>query len=308
MTFLQTLHSCSIQPPDLLLPVLVGLLSIDFERDETSEQNIPGDELLIEEFLGAARETSNPIHITRALSMKAHFHAQRGYFEKALEDSEALRKVYDARSHSHLLTKEYGKDYAMDVLSQSAMWFFLSGQEKEAVEQSVWVVKQLLSLQNPLNIDSIMTLLLPAILVLKFVGRGEDAHYIFCRYVVNAHHDLAVPSQSNWVEIFNPLIYLLEIVKMEEKDVFNTSMLNAIQEWVLNDNNSYFSPDHLRLGHTFMGEICYRLGQLKPLDGADSMRGLLLQKARSFLTPIARDIQSEPFLAHSALAFLRAMD
>jgi hypothetical protein len=289
----------------LFIPVLVGLLSVDFDRDESLDENIPRDELLIEEFLEAAREESNPVHISRALSMKAFYYAQRGDFETALHVFAVLRKVYNAPSHSRLLHKEYGKDYAMDVFSQSAMWFFLSGQEAESVEQSVIVVKQLLPLLDPTDVDTVMALLLPAILVLKFVGRGEDAHFIFCRYVVNAHHDIA-PPQTYWVEIFNPLVYLLEIVKMEEKDTYNVSLLEGIQEWVLNDNNSFYSPDHLRLGHTIMGEVCYRLGQLKPFD--DPMRGPLLQKSRSFLTPIARDVQSEPFLAHSALAFLRAMD
>ncbi|KAG7361535.1 adenylate/guanylate cyclase [Nitzschia inconspicua] len=303
------LHSCSTRTPSLLITVLVGLLRIDFERNESndsSDENVPGDEALLEEFLQTAREESHPIHIAMALSMKAQFYSQRGYFEQALEESTALCKVYNAGSHSRLLSTEYGKDHAMDVLSQSAMWFFLSGQEQEAVDQSLFVVKQLLPHLNPTDVDTIMTLLLPAILVLKFVGRGEDAHFIFCRYVVNAHHDNA-RSQTPWVEIFNPLIYLLEIVKMEELDTYDDCMLDAIQDWVLNDNNSYYSPDHLRLGHTLMGEICYRLGQLKPATD-DSMREMLLQKARSFLTPIARDVQSEAFLAHSALAFLRAMD
>jgi hypothetical protein len=39
----------------------------------------------------------------------------------------------------------------------------------------------------------------------------------------------------------------------------------------------------------------------------DPLRWALFQKARWFLTPIARDTHSEPFLAHSALAFLKAM-
>lgn len=289
----------------MFIPVLVGLLDVDFDRDESSDQNIPEEESLMEEFIQVAREESNPVHIARALSMKASFHAQRGYFEKALEVFDVLRNVYDAPSHSRLLRKEYGKDYAMDALSQSVMWFFLSGRVSEAVNQSFFVVKQLLPLHNPKDVDTIMTLLLPTILVFKFVGRGEDAYFVFCRYVVNAHHDIA-PSRTYWVEIFNPLLYLLEIVKMEERDVYDISLLEAIQGWVLNENNSYYSPDHLRLGHSFMGEICFRLGQLKPVG--DPMSGLLLQKARSFLTPIARDVHSEPFLVHSALAFLRAMD
>lgn len=289
----------------MLIPVLSGLLSTDFEREEQHEQEIPGHESLLEMFVRVAQIEGDPIHLARALAMKSSYYADHGYFERALEDFYSLRSFYNAQEHSHFLRGQYGKDYAMEVFSQSILWLFLSGKESEAVDQGFFILKNHLPLQDPRDVNTITSLLLPSVLVLKFVGRGEDAHYIFCRYVVNAYHDFA-PTQTYWVEIFNPLVYLLDIVKMEEADESNELVLEAILDWVLNDSNSYFSPHHLRLGHTLMGEMCYRLAQMKDAD--DPMRKALLQKARLFLTPIARDVTSEPFLAHSALAFLRVMD
>jgi hypothetical protein len=146
--------------------------------------------------------------------------------------------------------------------------------------------------------------MLPAVLVLKFMGRAAEADYIMKRHIINAHHDFT-PLATYWVETFNPICYLLEIVMMEDEDKYNFHVLQQVQTWVLDDKSSYYSPDHVRLGHTLMGEICWRLGNLKSPE--DPIRDELYRRGRCFLTPIARDTLTEPFLAHSALAFLKAM-
>ena len=286
--------------------MLAGLTSATFDNTENSEEeHIFEKESLLQEFVNVAREDGNPVHHGRALAMRAHYHAECGDFEQALDDFGALQGIYKARDHSLRQIKFYGKDHVMDIFSQSTLWLFLVGKEEQAVEQGLFVLRHHLPLQVPSDIERIFSLLLPTILILKFNGRGEDAHYIFCKYIVNAYHD-HVLSQKPCVELFNPLLYLLEIVKMEENEKYNVKLLEAIQRWVFDENNTYYSPNHLRLAHTLMGEILYRLGQLRPLD--DPKRPVLFEKAKSFLTPIARDVQSEPFLAHTALAFLRAMD
>mmetsp|Transcript_21279 Transcript_21279/g.37430 ORF Transcript_21279/g.37430 Transcript_21279/m.37430 type:complete len:678 (-) Transcript_21279:222-2255(-) len=298
------LSSCSGSRRSLLIPVLAGLCSANLDRDPKNEVQALEQEPLLEQFVKVAQEDGCAIHLARALAMKAGYYAQQGNFEKALDDLKFLQTVYRAEEHTRRITKHYGKDYAMETFSQSILWFVLIGKEAEAVQQGLFVLKHHLPLQDPKDVGSIMSLILPTILVLKLVGRGEDAHYIFCTYVVNAYHDHS-PVQTNWVELFNPLIYLLEIVKMEERGSFDSLLLERIQDWILDIENSYYSPEHLRLCHTIMGEISFRLGRSKQVG--DPMRGLLFQKARSFLTAIAQDVHSEPFLAHSALSFLRAI-
>ena len=189
-----------------------------------------------------------------------------------------------------------------------------------------------------------MMLMLPAILVLKLMGRAEEAEYIMKRYVVNAYHDFS-PHATYWVETFNPICYLLEIIRIEEEreqqqmagqeeeetkhnnadDLDDVEeFLSHVQDWVLDDANSYYSPDHLRLGHTLMGEICWRLGNLKKNKTTTQTTetnnnnnnndhaimktiDMLHKRSKRFLTPIARDPLSDPFLTHSALAVLNAM-
>lgn len=92
---------------------------------------------------------------------------------------------------------------------------------------------------------------------------------------------------------------------MQDDGNLDMRILGEIENWVLDEMHSYFSPEHLRLGHTLMGEMCSRLGHLKDVD--DPMRPTLLQKARWFLTPIARDTQSEPYLVHTALQILKCL-
>lgn len=288
-----------------MIPVLSGLCDANLEKDPNNDQLSLEQESLIKQFVTVATEEGNPLHLSRALAMEAGFFAQQGQFEKALDVQRRLLEVYIAKEHSHRLVKRYQKDFAMEAISQSIIWFFLVGKQEEAIQQAMFVIKNHLPLQDPHDVDSIMALLLPAILVIKFAGRGKDALYILGKYVVNAHHDHAPCEAQYWVELFNPLIYLLKIVIMEEDDVYQIDLLDDIQSWVLEEANSYYSPDHLRLGHTVMGEICFRLGHLKQVD--DPLRPPLMHKARSFLTPVARDVHSEPFLAHTALSYLRAI-
>jgi hypothetical protein len=287
-----------------MIPVLSGLCDANLEKDPNNDQQSLEQESLIKQFVTLAAEVGDPIHLSRALAMEAGFFAQQGNFDVALEVQRRLMNVYVGKDHSHRLAKRYEKDFAMETTSQSVIWFFLVGKKDEAIQRAIFVIQNHLPLQDPHDVDSIMALLLPAILVFKLTGRGKDAMYILGRYVVNAHHEFA-PCEAYWVELFNPLLYLLKIIIMEEEDVYQIDLLDDIQFWVLQDANSYYSPDHLRLGHTVMGEICFRLGHLKQVD--DPLRLPLMQKARSFLTPIARDVHSEPFLAHSALIFLRAI-
>jgi hypothetical protein len=288
----------------MMIPILAGLCSVKLELDSYDDDKLREQETLIQKFVEVAQDEGNAVHLSRALSMEAAFFAQQGNLERALQDQQVLQMVYKIEKHSARIIQLYEKDYAMECFSQSILWYFLMGEQDKAARQADLVINRHLPCQDPQDIDSIMSLILPAVLILKSVGRAVEADYIIKKYVINAHHDLA-PCATYWVEMFNPICYLLEIVKMEDEEKFDIQMLDEIQSWVLDEVNSYYSPEHLRLGHTIMGEMCWRLGHLKQVD--DPMRQTLLQKARWFLIPIARDTQSEPFLAHSALAFLKSM-
>lgn len=278
-----------------------GLCTVQLELDPEDSTTLL---TFIQEFLVTARSKDNPIHLLRALSLEAAVFAQQGEIERALQGQQELLRIYKVQQHSERMVQLYGKDYALECLSQSILWYSLAGDLENASKQSDFVICEHLPHQDPKDIDSIMALILPAVLTLKATGRAKEADYIMKKHVVNAFHQLE-HCTSYWVEMFNPICYLLEIVKMEDDQEFDEKLLDALEDWVLQITNNYYTASHLRLGHTIMGEICYRLGRRK-LQG-DPLKTLLFAKAKMFLTPIARDKHAEPFLAHSAFKLLRAL-
>jgi hypothetical protein len=296
------LKSSTVPHNSLIIPTLSDLcLALDESGSSTDQQKS-----LLNELIQAARRDGSPIHISNALAMEATFYANQQDFEGAIGSKKLLQLIYKADIHSNQLVKVYGKDRALEVCSQSILWHFLSGNEEQAVEQIKFVIHNYLPLQHPHDVTGIMSLLLPAILVLKFVGKARDALYMLGKYVVNPHHEFA-PCENYWLELFNPIIYLLQILSVEEDGgTANPTFVNAVKAWVMDESNSYFSAHHLRMGHTLMGEICFQLGQLDTIVQADRL--CLLEKAREFLTPIAKDVEAEPFLTQSATAIIQAMD
>jgi hypothetical protein len=287
-----------------MVPIMSGLCDIKLQLEAYDDKTLREQEELIQKFVKAAQDEGNTVHLSRALSLEAAFFAHQGNFERALQDQQALQMVYKIEQHSARIVEQYHKDYAAECFSQSIIWYYLMGEHDKASRQADFVIQRHLPFQDPKDVDNIMILMLPVILVLKFMGRASEADYIMKKHVINAFHELA-PCAVYWVETFNPMTYLLEIVKMEEAEKFDDQILDEVGSWVLDEANSYYSPEHLRLGHTLMGEICWRLGNLK--DEGEPMRLMYLEKSKCFLTPIARDTLSEPFLAHSALALLKTM-
>jgi hypothetical protein len=112
------------------------------------------------------------------------------------------------------MVKLYGKDYALECLSQSILWYSLAGDLDNASRQSYFFIRQHLPHQDPKDIDSMIALIRPAVLTLKATGRAKEADYIMKKHVINAFHQLRCTSY--WVEMCNPTCYAIEILKMED--------------------------------------------------------------------------------------------
>lgn len=299
---IQILRSSTRRRPEQEIPILSGLCTLQFEIDpnDSKTDTLP----LIKEFRSVSETASDSIHLLRALSLEAAYFAQHGDVDAAIEATRPLQEVYNIEEHSEQMVRKYGKDYALECLSQSILWFSLAGDHESASQQADVVLSRYLPYQDPRDIDSIMALILPAVLSMKGNGRALEAEYIMKKHVVNAYHVIE-EGTSYWVEMFNPICYLLEITKMEEVQQFDDQFVEELEDWVLEIENNHYTAQNIRLGHFIMGEICYRLGQRK--ETGDPLRGLLFAKSKLFLTPIARDKDAEPFLAHSAFQLLRAI-
>jgi hypothetical protein len=137
-----------------------------------------------------ARSKDNPIHLLRAWSLEATFFAQQGDIERALKWQQELEKGYKINQHSEEMVKLYGKDYALECLSQSILWYSLARDLDNASRQSCFFIRQHPPHQDQKDIDSMMALIRPAFLTLKATGRAKEADCIMKKHVINAFHQL----------------------------------------------------------------------------------------------------------------------
>lgn len=186
----------------MMIPILAGLCSVKLELDPDDDKDLHEQNTLIKKFVEVAQDEGNAVHLSRALAMEAAFFAHQGNLERALQDQQVLQMVYKIEKHSARIIQCYEKDYALECFSQSVLWYYLMEQHDKAARQADLVINRHLPYQDPEDIDSIMSLILPAVLVLKSVGRAAEADYIIKTYVINAYHDFA-NCTTYWVEIFN---------------------------------------------------------------------------------------------------------
>ena len=92
---------------------------------------------------------------------------------------------------------------------------------------------------------------------------------------------------------------------MEEEDRFDHEVLKEMEAWVLDEENGAFHPELERKAHTWMGELCWRLANLREDD--DPVRLDLVDRARELLDPVAFSNHQETFLKQLASALLDAL-
>lgn len=289
----------------LMMPIISTLCALKLERPAFDQQSRREQAALIQIFVLEAQENGDPVHISRALSMASMYFANQGQFERALDVQEQLQVVYDVQLHSEEMVDVYGYDYAAESYAESVQWYYLMEKHDEAERQAEFVIERIVPLQDPVDIGNMLTLSLPVIHVFKLLDRGIDADILFKKYIINAYHDYVTPDSEFWVPLFNPMAYLLEVIKMEEEEIFDPDILMEIEEWVLDDENSEFHLELERKAHTWMGELCWRLANLK--DENDPSRGKLVEKAKNLLGPVCRLSHSEIFLKQLANALLEAL-
>lgn len=289
----------------LMMPIISTLCALKLERDAADLQTRKEQEGLVRIFVEEAREDGHPVHISRALAMAAMYFAKQGYYERALAIHEQLQNVYDVLEHSGSMIQLYGYDYAVECFSESVQWYYLVGRHESAERQAEIVIHDHVPLQDQTDIDNMLRIILPVIQVLKLLDRAKDSDLIFKKFIINSFHDHSQQDSDFWVPLFNPLAYLLEVIKMEEEDRFDHEVLQEMESWVLEDENSVFHVELERKAHTWMGELCWRLANLREDD--DPVRLDLVDKARELLEPVAWSQHPETFLKQLASALLDAL-
>jgi tetratricopeptide (TPR) repeat protein len=287
----------------LMMPIISSLCVLKLDEHDGSSKLGAEQNKLLAEFVAQANENGHPVHICRAFSIEATKFARLGQFKEAVECVDKILSLYDVESHGPDMIVEYGSDFALAAIAESVHWLYLSEQHQKAEEQAEMIMDELLPLLDPVEVDDTMLVVLPLIQVLMLLDRAKDADWLLKNFIINPYQESG--QTSFWSPLFNPLAYVLEVVLMEETEQYDHDILEDLEVWVLDENSSMYDIELERKAHTLMGELCWRLAYNKEED--DPVREVLLERARDFLTPIARYPHSEPFLKHTSRALLEAL-
>jgi hypothetical protein len=288
----------------LRMPIISSLCVLKIEVESRGPGEVLDLDDLIEMFVVEAEADGVPIHVGRSLAMKAVYHSRLGDFEEAVQAVNTLEKNYDIEIYSLDMVAEYGRDFSIECIAQSAQWLYLLGKHNEAEEVAEKIIDRYLRLLDPVDVDYMMHVVLPIIQVFSLLDRAKDADWLLKKYIINPYHDYQVPSEI-WAPLFNPLAYLLEVIIMEQNSAWDKTVLDDLEDWVMDQENGEFDDELRRKAHTIMGELCWRLGAFK--DDADPSRQALIDKAREYLHPVARCDHPELFLKKAAEALLDAL-
>jgi class 3 adenylate cyclase/tetratricopeptide (TPR) repeat protein len=293
---------------ELLLLVLSGLCSISIQSSHFDDESISEQKELLNKFIAEAKRHERVFHLCRALAMEASFYARLGQFKDALVSTEMLLAIYDVEDHSAAIREDYGKDYAAQALADSTEWLCLVDEKREALARADYVIETLLPHFDPRQVDAIMELTFPVVMVMKALDRSVAAEATLFNNVINPYHD-SWGSASFWVKFFNPFAYLMEIIKMEAAGKYDMGTLTAIENWALEAESSIFASGLQRRGNRIVGEICARLSRLKLARGEDAEA--LLERGRLLLARVvfACDAdKSDSFLISQARELYRMID
>lgn len=306
-TIIKTSSKIPGMSKSLLMPVISTLAVLKLGQEAHDSRTRKEQEKLLETFVAEASDNGSPVHVGRALAMEAKYFATLGRLDEALKDVDKLVASYDIKKHSADMVEEYGRDFALECITESIQWLYLNEEHEKAEEQVDYFIEHFLPILDPSDTDNMLYCIFPVLYVLMLLGRPNDADWLLKKYAINPYHDSGNGSQ-HWVMMFNPLAYLLEVIMMEETEQIDWQLLEEMGEWVLDEDNGDFDLDLRRKADTIMGELCWRLASFKEEQEEDSGAEALLERARDLLEPIARYPHSEIFLKHTAQALLEALD
>lgn len=272
----------------LAIPIISSLCVLKIAHNVVYSESTLDLGELIEEFIAEAKGDGRPIHIGRALSMKATFLAKQGHFGQALETADIICESYDVGENSSEMVMEYGREFAIECFADSVRWLFQLGMREEALDRIGNVIELYLPLMDPDDIDALMYVLLPIIQVLCLVGRPEDAGRLLKQRIINPYHDSQL-SSDYWAPLFNPLAYLVDSIRVS-RNAGNLDSLVPIEHWILTEDSPEVDQELQATMWVVMGHLCCVLSKLN----LPSKRKLTV-KAREFLLMVARSDDEDLF-------------
>lgn len=296
----------------LKMPIISSLCVLKLELEDGSPAVETATDLatLIKKFVEEAKFDGTAIHIGRSLAMKASFHAKTGEFREAFDSLADLdNTMYDVAACTTDMIIEYGRDFVIEGFAESAQWLYLLGLHQEAEKRVEQIIENFLPLLDPSALDNFMYVLFPIIQVFSLLGRSSDALNLLQKHIIKPFYENHAPCDF-WSCLFNPLVYLLQVIIMDEKGEHDDAVLLEIQEYVQDERNCVFDAELRRKANTIVGEICWRLVNLHDDEEGSAnnlLREILEQRARELLSPVANFEHSELFQKEKAQALLECL-
>ena len=124
---------------------------------------------LSEDFVTDATLHGDPVHLSRALAMRAEVCSNFGRLEEAINSVETLRCVYDPK-FSNQISKAYGSDRSAQCFSLMALWLMEANDPEGSLRACEYVLTEILPKSDPKNVHNSMCLLYPIIIIFKNLG------------------------------------------------------------------------------------------------------------------------------------------
>lgn len=284
----------------LKMPIISSLcvLKMELSDDDLADTTEDiGD--LISHFVEEAKKEGSPIHIGRSLAMVASYNLKAEDLELAVETANELINTYDIEDNHDAMVDEYGRDFAMECVAESAQWLYLLGRLDEATQRADCVASEFLDETD--DVDGLMYILFPVLQVLCLVGRAKSAQYLFQTHAIEPYR--TDPDCSDfWADLFEPLSLLIQTIRLDEAGrKINDALLRKIELFIYGESLS-FDSELERRGWTIAGELCWRVAKAFP-----SSNQRWIEKAREFLVPVARYEHDELFQKQTAQALLDSL-
>lgn len=123
-----------------------GLLT--FYRDSPIGANKTQETFLANMFVAVTREANEPVHLLRTKCVLSHLYLKHGDVDKALEECEGIKSMYDHDSQSVELATQYGMDWALICICTMASTYLFRGKLAHAQDNIDFLLMQMTKLDE----------------------------------------------------------------------------------------------------------------------------------------------------------------
>jgi len=248
------------------------------------------EQQLLTRFVNEARAHGDPIHLARALALQGIFFSRIGRYDDAIASHLLLEDIYNAKTFPQEISKHYGSNRAGQNFGLCAQWYDLKDNVCEMMKRVNFITQNILPNEDQRNVHNMFMILFPAIWVMKRHGLSSRAKFLWNRYLLQNFKDFYGDGGRTWsMRFFDLVLYLLDVVIMEEVDDENENEFNDIDRsyvgnidntrdnrnkiktmtnWVLTNEFAVFTDSGERLinlgrdGRSLVAELCLRLARL----------------------------------------------